>query len=120
MAATLDRNNCCYHPPLVVTPGVVNNLKSQTTTHFIITGGTVYTTPPQCNSIPPRVIKIPNRKCYHVGCDIRCHTKVHGRVVVGGWWMAVLLRYVCTVFLLVYCCGLPGHFFSPTPGAATV
>ena len=38
-------------PPLLshpygIPPGVVNNLKSHTTTHFI-TGGTVYTTPPR-------------------------------------------------------------------------
>ena len=32
--------------PYRIPPGVVNNLKSQTTTHFI-TGGTVYTTPPR-------------------------------------------------------------------------
>ena len=43
------RNHCyhpsCYHTPYGIPPGVVNNLKFQTTTHFI-TGGTVYSTPP--------------------------------------------------------------------------
>ena len=58
-------------PPYGIPPGVLNNLKSQTTTHFI-TGGTVYTTPPRYTNPGDR---IPRPKIYHRGYGIPCHIR---------------------------------------------
>ena len=77
-------------PPMLshpdgIPPWVVNNPKSQTTTHFI-TGGTVYTTPPRYTT--PGA-KIPKPKILSPGVCIPCHIRYlcwHTCTINSTWY----------------------------------